>query len=110
VIHRGLIISVIQTIFSIVFYYVAIPVYTGMLILGYSTIYTCMPVFSLVFDQDVSVQACMKYPPLYATLQKGRSLNLKTFLIWFWMSIFQVSNLMSYQLGVRDHAWNYNVL
>jgi len=89
VIHRGLIISVIQTIFSIVFYYVAIPVYTGMLILGYSTIYTCMPVFSLVFDQDVSVQACMKYPPLYATLQKGRSLNLKTFLIWFWMSIFQ---------------------
>ena len=50
VIHRGLIISVIQAIFSIVFYYVAIPIYTGMLILGYSTIYTCMPVFSLVLD------------------------------------------------------------
>jgi phospholipid-translocating ATPase len=50
VIHRGLIISVIQTIFSAVFYYVTIPIYTGMLILGYSTIYTCMPVFSLVFD------------------------------------------------------------
>jgi len=55
VIHRGLIISVIQTIFSIVFYYVTIPVYNGLLLMGYVTIYTNMPVFSLVFDQDVSV-------------------------------------------------------
>jgi len=47
-----------------------------------------MPVFSLVFDRDVNVAAVMKYPPLYATLQKGRELSTKTFLIWFWMSIF----------------------
>ena len=89
VIHRGLIIAVIQAIFSIVFYFVAIPVYNGALILGYSTAYTSLPVFSLVFDQDVSIDACMKYPPLYATLQKGRALSAKTFLIWFFMSIFQ---------------------
>mmetsp|Transcript_16382 Transcript_16382/g.22462 ORF Transcript_16382/g.22462 Transcript_16382/m.22462 type:complete len:186 (+) Transcript_16382:2581-3138(+) len=89
VIHRGLIIAVIQAIFSIVYYFVAIPVYNGYLILGYSTIYTCLPVFSLVFDNDVSDKAVMKYPPLYATLQKGRSLSTKTFLIWFWKSIFQ---------------------
>mmetsp|Transcript_16385 Transcript_16385/g.22464 ORF Transcript_16385/g.22464 Transcript_16385/m.22464 type:complete len:161 (+) Transcript_16385:1621-2103(+) len=54
VIHRGLIIAVIQAIFSIVFYFVAIPIYNGYLILGYSTVYTCLPVFSLVFDNDVS--------------------------------------------------------
>lgn len=48
-----------------------------------------MPVFSLVFDRDVSEATVMKYPPLYATLQKGRELNIKTFLIWFFMSIFQ---------------------
>ena len=68
VIHRGLIISVIQAIFSIIFYFVAIPVYNGMLMLGYSSIYTNLPVFSLVFDQDVPVQAVMKFPPLYKTL------------------------------------------
>lgn len=89
VIHRGLIISVIQAIFSITFYFVAIPIYNGALILGYATVYTSMPVFSLVFDKDVSVEACMKYPPLYATLQKGRELSAKTFLIWIFMSIFQ---------------------
>jgi len=89
VIHRGLIIAVIQAIFSIVFYFVAIPIYNGMLILGYSTVYTNLPVFSLVFDHDVNAEAVMKYPPLYKTLQKGRSLSLKTFMIWFFKSLFQ---------------------
>lgn len=84
----------IQAIFSCVFYFVAIPIYNGMLILGYSTIYTCLPVFSLVFDTDVSVEIVMKYPPLYATLQKGRSLSVKTFLIWFFKSVFQGAVIM----------------
>lgn len=57
--------------------------------MGYSTIYTSLPVFSLVFDHDVSEEASMKYPPLYKTLQKGRSLSGKTFMIWFWKSVFQ---------------------
>ena len=101
VIHRGLIISVIQAIFSCVFYFVAIPIYNGMLILGYATVYTCLPVFSLVFDTDVSVEIVMKYPPLYATLQKGRSLSVKTFLIWFFKSVFQVSKFNSQRLRLN---------
>jgi len=60
-----------------------------MLILGYATFYTSLPVFSLVFDHDVSVETVMLYPPLYATLQKGRQLSGKTFLIWFFKSVFQ---------------------
>ena len=105
VIHRGLIISVIQAIFSICFYFVAIPVYNGLLMLGYATLYTNLPVLSLVLDEDVPVEAVMKFPPLYQTLQKGRSLSTKTFLIWVWKSIFQVSfvsNVM--KLGMCYHA------
>jgi phospholipid-translocating ATPase len=68
IIHRGLIITVIQNVFSIVFFFVAIPVYNGLLMLGYTTIYTSLPVFSLVFDEDCSVNSVMKFPPLYATL------------------------------------------
>ena len=52
VIHRGLIIAIIQAIFSINFNFVAIPIYNGNLIMGYSTIYTMFPVFSLVTDED----------------------------------------------------------
>ncbi len=48
VIHRGLIITVLQVVFTCSFYYVAIPIYNGWLMLGYSTIYTTLPVFSLV--------------------------------------------------------------
>ena len=49
VIHRGLIISIIQAIFCVVFYGLSIPIFNGALLLGYSTVYTMFPVFSLVF-------------------------------------------------------------
>jgi phospholipid-translocating ATPase len=94
VIHRGLIISVIQAVFSIIFYFVSIPIYNGYLMLGYATVYTSMPVFSIVLDKDTGVQQALDYPPLYKTLQKGRSLSFKTFLIWVWKSIFQGGLIM----------------
>jgi phospholipid-translocating ATPase len=48
VIHRGMILSFIQVVFTSVFYFIAIPIYNGMLMLGYTTIYTTLPVFCLV--------------------------------------------------------------
>jgi len=68
VIHRGLIISVIQFVFSCVFYFVATPIYNGFLILGYTTIYTMLPVFSLILDQDVNEKTAIDYPDLYKSL------------------------------------------
>lgn len=98
VIHRGLIISVIQAVFSIVFYFVAIPIYNGYLMLGYATIYTSLPVFSLVFDTDTDKQAVLNFPPLYKTLQKGRMLSFKTFLIWTWKSIYQGAVILMFSV------------
>ena len=40
-------------------YFVAIPVYNGYLMLGYSTIYTNLPIFSLVFDEDADVDSVL---------------------------------------------------
>lgn len=90
VIHRGLIISIIQAVFMTMFYFVPISIYSGMLLLGYSTLFTILPVFSLIFDQDIDISHALKYPPLYKTLQKGRELSVKTFLIWIWASVLQV--------------------
>lgn len=67
-IHRGLIISVIQATFIVLFYFVAIPIYNGFLMLGYATVYTSLPVFSLVFDEDVTVENAIAFPPLYRAL------------------------------------------
>lgn len=53
-----------------------------------------MPVFSLVTDEDCSESAVMKFPILYSSLQKGRVLSTKTFLIWMWKSIYQGTVIM----------------
>lgn len=98
VFHRGLIISVIQALFIVMFYFVSIPIYNGFLMLGYSTVYTSLPVFSLVFDQDANVSQIMQFPPLYKTLQKGRLLNFKTFAVWVWKSIYQGSVIILFAL------------
>lgn len=98
VIHRGLIITIIQALFTTVFYYVAISIYNGYLMLGYTTLYTMFPVFCLVFDYDVTKKVAETYAPLYKTLQKGRELNMKTFLIWAWKSIYQGGVIMLFSI------------
>ncbi|XP_042095390.1 probable phospholipid-transporting ATPase IIB isoform X3 [Ovis aries] len=94
VMHRGLIISTMQAVFSSVFYFASVPLYQGFLMVGYATAYTMFPVFSLVLDQDVKPEMAMLYPELYKDLTKGRSLSFKTFLIWVLISIYQGGILM----------------
>ena len=89
-----MIISFIQAVFTVVYFFVTIPIYNGYLMLGYSTFYTTLPVFSLVLDEDVNFKKVMDYPALYVTLQKGRSMNFKTFLIWVWKSMAQGCTIM----------------
>jgi phospholipid-translocating ATPase len=71
-----------------VFYFLSISIFSGALLLGYATVYTMFPVFSIIFDEDVDMNIALKFPPLYRSLQKGRDLNGKTFMIWVWKSIF----------------------
>jgi len=90
VVHRGLIITVNQMIFIIVFYYCSIAIYNGWLMMGYVTVFTCLPVFALILDEDIDVESALKHPPLYKTLQKGRSFSFKILLVWTSQSIYQV--------------------
>ena len=93
VIHRGLIISLIQFIFSLMFYYNSVALYTGFLILGYRTIYNCLPSMCLL-DQDIDRENCLKFPNLYNKLLKGRDMNLKNFLWWVFKIIFHACTIM----------------
>ena len=89
VIHRGLIVSFMQVLFSLLYGHVKIPVFNGTLMLGYSTVYTMLPVFSLVFSEDLTYEQALKFPKLYQKLQKGRELSLRKFLQWTLKSLFQ---------------------
>ena len=94
IIHRGLIISINQFIFSLIFYYNPVPLYNGFLCFGYSTIFTCTPSISVLLDRDVSKDNVLKFPTLYKILLMGRELNLKNFLFWLFKSIFQSGVIM----------------
>jgi len=58
-----------QAVFSALFYFAPIPLYNGVLVVGYATLFTTGPVFSLVLDEDVSESNALKFPQLYRELQ-----------------------------------------
>ncbi|KAH3663785.1 hypothetical protein OGAPHI_005188 [Ogataea philodendri] len=89
VIHRGLIISVCQAVYSISSSFEPLALYQGFLMVGYATCYTMAPVFSLVSDSDVNENLVSLYPELYKELTAGRSLSYKTFFVWVFVSLYQ---------------------
>lgn len=99
VIHRGLLISVAQAIFSITSSYEPIALITGFLMVGYATCYTMMPVFALVFDYDVEREVCFVFPELYHELTSGKSLSYVTFFVWCAVSIYQGSIIQLFSQG-----------
>ncbi|GJD10861.1 Probable phospholipid-transporting ATPase IIB [Galdieria sulphuraria] len=84
-------------------FYAAIPIFEGWILVGYATIYTMFPVFSLILDVDVTKEIAFTYPELYADLRKGRSLNLKTFLTWLLKGLYQGMTIMVVSVYV---LWN----
>ena len=89
VIHRGLIISVCQTFYSIATQIEPHALYRDWLLVGYATVYTMAPVFSLVLDKDVDEGLANLYPELYKELTTGKSLSYRTFFVWVAVSIYQ---------------------
>ncbi|KAG8532035.1 uncharacterized protein KY384_003671 [Bacidia gigantensis] len=89
VIHRGLIISVCQTFYSVATELQPHALYRDWLLVGYATVYTMAPVFSLVLDKDVDEGLANLYPELYKELTLGKSLSYKTFFIWVAVSVYQ---------------------
>lgn len=89
VFHRGLIISVIQALFTCLFYFNAIPIYNGILMMGYATVYTNMPVLSIILDQDADVETLLNFPLLYKSLQRDKGIGFNSFCICIMKSMYQ---------------------
>ncbi|OMJ93370.1 hypothetical protein SteCoe_3608 [Stentor coeruleus] len=110
VFHRGMIISVIQILFIVLFYYSAIPIYNGYLMFGYSTAFTSLPVFALILDVDFDRKSIDGYPILYRTVQLGRALNMTRFFLWMFKSVYQGSAIMLLSLILFPHDNFVNVV
>ena len=109
IMHRGAIIAFIQCLFSAVFYFAAIPLFTGLVAVGYVCVYTVAPVSSLCLDQDVNSFVALYYPELYHDLQKGKSLNAKTMISWLMRSVFQAGIIMLFSMILFDRGF-HNIL
>ena len=70
-----------QAVFSSIFYFAPIALYQGWLMVGYATIYTMAPVFSLVLDRDLNEDLALSYPELYRELTKVRARLLPQLLV-----------------------------
>ncbi|KAK4044812.1 hypothetical protein C8A01DRAFT_11835 [Parachaetomium inaequale] len=116
VIHRGLIIAVCQTMYSIALNFEPEGLYIDWLMVGYATVYTAMPVLSLVLDKDVDENLANLYPELYKELTSGRSLSYRTFFVWVFVSVYQgcliqgLSQVLTEVDGPRMLAVSYTVL
>ncbi|KAL4967384.1 aminophospholipid-translocating P4-type ATPase NEO1 [Aspergillus stella-maris] len=89
IMHRGLIISACQTMYSIASHFDPKGLFINWLMVGYATVYTNAPVFSLVLDRDVDEQLANLYPELYKELKTGRSLSYRSFFTWVGVSVYQ---------------------
>lgn len=105
VIHRGLIISVCQTVYSASTHFEPHALYRDWLLVGYATVYTMAPVFSLVLDTDVDEALANLYPELYKELTAGATLSYRTFFVWVAVSIYQggiIQGLSQILVGSAD--------
>lgn len=116
VIHRGLVISVCQAVFSICSKFEPLALYQGWLMVGYATIYTMAPVFSLVTDHDIDEHLTRMYPELYDELKDGHSLSYRSFFAWVLVSLYQgiiIQGLSQVLLGsesLQPNKFTYLVL
>ena len=62
--------------------------------LGYSTVFTMLPVFSLILDEDITRKVAQKYPILYNSIQEGTQVSSYTFLYWMFISCYQGAIIM----------------
>jgi phospholipid-translocating ATPase len=116
IIHRGLIIAVCQTMYNIAGRFQPNGLFKDWLLVGYATIYTTAPVFSLVLDRDVDEHLANLYPELYKELKSGQSLSYRSFFTWVLVSVYQgtviqgLSQLLTSIDGPKMLAVSFTVL
>ena len=62
------------------------PVFTGFLMATYSAVLTILPVFSVIFDVDITWTKLKFYLNTYR--ESGKGVSSKNFLIWNFISLY----------------------
>lgn len=82
IIQRGIALCLVQICFTCLYFFTSLVLHTGVLLLGYVTLFTMFPPFNYYINEDVDYRLVMKYPEIYRITSRGAILNLKTFFLW----------------------------
>ncbi|TKA22204.1 hypothetical protein B0A50_08316 [Salinomyces thailandicus] len=108
IMHRGLLAAVAQALFSISAAGEPAALYRDWLLVGFATIYTMMPLFSLVLDRDLNPALATLYPELYRDPHPSRAKRLgwKPFFITVAITVYQGLTLQTgAQLLTPGASW-----
>ncbi|EPR80020.1 Phospholipid-transporting ATPase [Spraguea lophii 42_110] len=103
IIHRGMIITVLQGIFCALFQFSPIPLYQGVILMGYVTVYTAFPIAAMIYSIDISKENTEKYPELYKEMVRTKLLSSRSFFGWSLISFYQASAIMVCALLLYEH-------
>lgn len=110
VMARGIIMVVIQAIFAACFYFASVPLFTGWLLIGYSVVYTALPVVAICLDRDVLRTHVFHYPELYLDGLLNRRCNFKTLMVWNCISLWEGCVVINLSKLVIMNGNFYNIV
>lgn len=87
IMQRGITQTLLQIWFSMLYYFVTLVIYTGVLLLGFATLFTMLPPFNYYVNEDIDYKLIMQYPEVYRYTSSGRLISFKTFCLWLLSSI-----------------------
>ncbi|CAD27116.1 PHOSPHOLIPID-TRANSPORTING ATPASE IIA [Encephalitozoon cuniculi GB-M1] len=94
IIHRGLTLTVIQAIFCSLIYFVPVGLFRGELLMLFITVYTFLPIFSIICSSDISRSVVVKFPELYKELTENKLLSYRHFSVWTLIAFYQGTIMM----------------
>lgn len=84
-----MIITWIQQLFTMIYFFMNVSIFNGNLMLGYSSVFTFLPVISIMIHEQMPFKNLLSYPNNYLDAKKEfRPIYV---LLWSFISVYQAT-------------------
>lgn len=84
-----MIITWIQQLFTMIYFFMNVSIFNGNLMLGYSTAFTFLPVITIMVHEEMPLENLLSYPNNYLDAKKEfRPIYV---LLWMLIAVYQAS-------------------
>lgn len=89
VLHRGMIFSWMQQLFTMIYFFMNLNMFSGLLMIGYTTVFTSLPVISIMMHEQMPFENILSYPNIYRDAKT--EFRPRYLLIWGVISVYQAT-------------------